>query len=288
MLTPHQVQCIHSLIRDCGQLAQKMAAEPFQVYEKGVADYVTNVDRTLDRKLAAGLMSLFPGDRIITEENSESWRSFLEPEGAFWFIDPLDGTDDFIHHKPHYAVMVGLLEQHQPIAGWVGAPAFDRLYYGGQDWGLFEVVGDRGAEPLLPKEPPPPSTNHCPILLGYKDQKRYGDAIQQFVPAARFDSIGSFGLKVLRVIGGEAGIYIYLNRRVKLWDTTGPLAMAKAAGLVCCDLAGNPLRFTPDAINLDTLAHRQTIVVGWQSYVETLLEPLQKAIAQVGLLDQPS
>ena len=284
-LTPHQIQCIHSLIRDCGQMALKMAAEPFQVYEKGVADYVTTVDRALDAKLASGLMSLFPGDRIITEENAQSWQVFSQQSGPFWLIDPLDGTDDFIQRKQHYAVMVGLLEQHQPIAGWVGAPAFDRLYYGGKDWGLFEVVGDRAAVPLVPKEPAPPTIDDCLILLGYKDQRRFGEAIQQQIPTAKFDNIGSFGLKVMRVIGGEAGIYLYLNRRVKLWDTTGPLAMAKAAGLVCCDLAGNPLRFTPDAVKLDTLAHRQTIVVGWQSYVEPLLEPLQKAIAQVGLVD---
>lgn len=284
-LTPHQIQCIQGLVRDCGHVAQQMAAEPFQVYEKGVADYVTTVDRALDRKLAAGLMSLFPGELVITEENSQSWQVFSQQSGPFWMIDPLDGTDDFIQRKQHYAVMVGLLEEHQPVAGWVGAPAFDRLYYGGRDLGLFEAVGDRAAVPFLPKEPPPPSTNHCTILLGYKDQKRYGEAIRQSIPAARFDNIGSFGLKVLRVIGGEAGIYIYLNRRVKLWDTTAPLAMAKAAGLVCCDLEGNSLQFTPDAVNLETLAHRQTIVVGWQSYVETLLEPLQKAIAQVGLLD---
>jgi 3'(2'), 5'-bisphosphate nucleotidase len=273
-----RLQQIHRLIRGCGQQAHQMAAEPFQVYEKGIEDYVTTVDRALDQQLTAGFTDLFPQDCIITEENSQSWQRFSQQTDRFWFIDPLDGTEDFIHRRPHYSVMVGLLEHSQPIAGWVYAPAFDRMYYGGANWGLFQAEGDQAAVPFIPQAPEPPSSKHCPILLGYKDQRRYGEIITKFIPAAQFDCIGSFGLKVLRVISGEAGLYVYLNRRVKLWDTTGPLAMARMAGLICCDLAGNPLKFTPDAIDAQTLAHQQPIVIGWENYVETLLPQLQAAI----------
>lgn len=259
-----------------------MAAEPFQVYEKGIEDYVTTVDRALDQQLTAGFVDLFPKDCIITEENSQSWQRFSQQTDRFWFIDPLDGTEDFIHGKRHYAVMVGLLENYQPIVGWVYAPAFDQMYYGGAEWGLFQTEGDRAAVALIPQEPQPPNSQYCPILLGYKDQRRYGEFINKLIPAAQFDCIGSFGLKVLRVISGEAGLYVYLNGRVKLWDTTGPLAMAKAAGLVCCDLEGNPLKFTPDAIDAQTLTHQQPIVIGWASYVDALLPSLQKAIELSG------
>jgi len=297
-LSADQRQSIQRLIRDCGQQAQQMAADKFQVYEKGQDDYVTDVDRALDAKLTAGFSQLFPDDGIITEENSQSWQvlgqnssgqnSLGQDDRHFWLIDPIDGTDDFIQGKPHYSVMVGLLKAHQPIAGWVYAPMFDHLYYGGNPldggnphsdgYGLWQQVGDNAPTPLIPQAPKPPSESFCPILMGYKDQRRYGQVLTQLIPGAQFDCIGSFGLKVMRVICGQAGLYVYLNGRVKLWDTVGPLALAKAAGLICCDLEGNPLEFTPAAVDPQTLAHHQPIVIGWPEYVEALRSPLQQAI----------
>ncbi|HEY9640282.1 MAG TPA: inositol monophosphatase family protein [Coleofasciculaceae cyanobacterium] len=280
-ISADQHQALQDLIRDCGQQAQRMAAEKFQVYEKGRDDFVTDVDRALDAKLTAGFSQLFPADGIITEENPQSWQSLEQNHRRLWLIDPLDGTDDFIQGKPDYSVMVGLLEAAQPIAGWIYAPASDHLYCGAANWGLFQRSGDSPLTPLIPVQPAPPSDTFCPILMGYKDQRRYGQAITQFIPGAQFDCIGSFGLKVMRVICGQAGLYIYLNGRVKLWDTTGPLALAKMAGLVCCDLNGEPLEFTADALDSKTLAHHQPIIIGWAEYVEALRSPLQQAVALV-------
>lgn len=291
-LSPHELQVIALLMRQCGQQALQMATEKFQVYEKGLNDYVTNVDRALDIQLTTGLNQLFWQDGVISEENDQSWQQFCvaqenshESGDRLWFVDPIDGTDDFINGKPHYSVMIGTLEGHTPTAGWVYAPAFDQLVYGGQSLGLFQVEGDplrvsQGVRPPTPLIPTRPdlSNTYCPILIGYKDQSRYGAAITQLIPEVQFDSIGSFGLKVLQVIRGQAGLYVYLNGRVKLWDTVGPLALAQAAGLVCCDLEGNPLKFTPDSIDAKTLAHHQPIVVGWSHYVEKLRSRLQEAV----------
>ena len=119
------------------------------------------------------------------------------------------------------------------------------------------------------------------MLIGYRDRKHYGEAISQQIPAVQFYSVGSFGLKVMEVVQGRAGLYMYFNRRVKLWDTVGPLAIAQAAGLTCCDLEGKPIRFDAAAIDLATLAHKQTILIGWDSYLDALLPKLQTAIASV-------
>jgi 3'(2'), 5'-bisphosphate nucleotidase len=276
-----QFQKLSLLIRDCGQQAQQLANQPFQVYEKGINDYVTSVDRALDQQLTAGLNYLFPDDGVITEESMASWQAFSQNHHRLWFVDPLDGTDDFIQGKPHYSVMVGLMRGYEPIAGWIYAPVFDTLYYGGKDFGLFHSRNEDLPLPLVPTSPNPPSDQSCPILLGCKDQRRYGAAIAERIPGVQFNSIGSFGLKVLQVIRGQAGLYAYLNGRVKLWDTTGPLALAQAAGLICCDLAGEPIQFAPEAVDPQTLVHHQPILVGWKSYVDALRSPLQQAVAAV-------
>ncbi|WP_347277243.1 inositol monophosphatase family protein [Leptolyngbya sp. FACHB-671] len=285
---------IHHLVQGCGQQAKQMATQPLQVFEKSRHDYVTNVDRLLDQQLSEGIANLFPQDGIITEENAHSRQSFRSEYSRFWFIDPIDGTSDFIHGKPHYAVMVGLLEANQPTAGWIYAPALDQMYWGGLGLGLFQSTGRTPTDavtsidqitqnPLILKEPTPPSQTFCPVLIGSTDRRRYEEAMTHLIPEAQFTSIGSFGLKVMEVVCGRAGLYVYLSGRVKLWDTVGPIALARAAGLVCCDLAGNPLHFTPDAIEPETLTHCQSIVVGWASYVEALRSRLQKAV----LLSQP-
>jgi 3'(2'), 5'-bisphosphate nucleotidase len=86
---------------------------------------------------------------------------------------------------------------------------------------------------------------------------------------------------VLEVIRGQAGLYVYLNGRVKLWDTTGPLALAEAAGLVCCDLEGQPIRFDANSIYPKTLIHRQPLVIGWPAYVDKFLPALRRAVLAV-------
>lgn len=272
---------IRWIMRSCGLQAQRSANEQFQVFEKGFEDYVTNVDRQLDAQLASEFAALFPNDGVITEENPQSRQLFQQDYQRLWCIDPVDGTDDFIQGRAHYSVMVGLLQGDRPRAGWIYAPEFDQLYYGGENVGLFQAEGDRPPEPLIPNQPAPPSADFCPMIIGDKDRKRYGDAIAQRIPGASFYSIGSFGLKVMEVINGRAGLYAYFNGRVKLWDTVGPLALALAAGLECCDLEGNPLSFTADALDLESLAHRQTVIIGWSPYVAALRSHLQSAVEAI-------
>jgi 3'(2'), 5'-bisphosphate nucleotidase len=280
-LSSLQAQQIRQIIRQAGKQAKRMATEPFEVSQKGPNDFVTSVDRALDQQLAAQFTTWFPQDGVITEENAQSTIAFHQPHHRLWLIDPLDGTDDYIQGHSGYAVMVGLLQDYQPIAGWIYNPAADQLYYGGQDWGLFQAVGEVEPQALQPIEPIGPSKDFCPILIGYKDAQTYGQVIAQVIPEAQFYSLGSFGLKVMEVICGRVGLYLYLNGRVKLWDTTGPLALAKVAGLVCCDLEGQPLGFTPDAVDLRTLAHHQSILIGWPRYIELLRPRLREAIALV-------
>ncbi|HEY9826700.1 MAG TPA: inositol monophosphatase family protein [Stenomitos sp.] len=269
---------IQTALVEAGQWAKHMARQPFQVEQKGPEDFVTAIDRTLDRQLAQQFQTWFPDDGIITEENECSIQTAAKGLERLWLIDPLDGTEDFINRRPDYAIMAGLLQANQPKAGWILRPESNQIFYGGPNWGLFTAQGLDAGQPLQPTQPPEPSLEYCPILLGDRDQRQYGHMIHQTIPEAQFYTLGSFGLKVLEVIQGRAGLYLYFNGRVKLWDTVGPAALAQQAGLICCDLEGTPLQFSFDALDPSTLAHRQSIVIGWPAYVEKLLPRLQHAL----------
>lgn len=269
---------LHTLL-DCGFQAQKAASQPFEVFEKGRNDYVTTVDRALDRYLSETFTTHFPADGIVTEENQASAAEFLAQHQRLWLIDPIDGTDDFIHGSGNYSIMVGLLMAGQPRAGWVHAPARQHLCWGGPNWGLFQQYNQGPAHPLIPQEPERARADT--MILGDRDQRRFGPAMKARIPDLQFTTVGSFGLKVLAVIQGQAGLYGYFNHRVKLWDTTGPLALARAAGLVCCDLDGQPIRFDATSIYPQTLIHRQPMLIGWPAYINEFRPAIRQAVMAV-------
>jgi 3'(2'), 5'-bisphosphate nucleotidase len=266
---------IRRIVQDCGLQAKQMVAQGVDVTQKGPGDFVTNVDRLLDRQLGEGLAALFPRDGIITEENPESVRAFqFDPLGRLWCIDPIDGTRDFIETQKNYSVMVGLLENGQPKVGWIFDPAADEMYFGGVGWGLFRQVGDQ-VQDCFPQ--PPMLINR--VMIGVQDQVNYAAVLQRQVPEIDlWERPGSFGLKILSVILGQAGMLVYFNGRVKLWDTVAPVALALQAGLTCCDLQGRPLSYAPDAIDLTSLAHKAPVIIGWQHCIDVMRPRLAAAM----------
>jgi 3'(2'), 5'-bisphosphate nucleotidase len=283
--SPSDCAAIRQLITTGGDYAYQQSQRAFQVFEKGVDDYVTSVDRDVDQQLLEGFRARFPNDGVITEENRTTLQRFNQPYERFWFIDPIDGTDDFINGKANYAVMVGQVIDGQPQAGWIYAPAHGSLYWGGPNRGLFCQHRGDPPQPLLPVEPSLGPSQAWSMVIGDKDWRRFGDAIANHLPGVTFFSLGSFGLKVLAVIRGQAGMYIYLNGRVKLWDTTGPLALALAAGLTCCDLNGQSIQFSDPYVDPETMVHRQPILVGWPSYINRFRPLIKQAVASI---PQPS
>lgn len=281
---PEINQKICQLVHDAGQKAMHLRELGFQVDQKGFDDYVTNVDRELDSFLNQRFQDWFPNDVIISEENSNSielWKKAVETNQRFWFIDPIDGTDDFIHGREFYSVMVGLLEAFQPVMGWVYAPKSDRLYFGGTAINNLYLI-NAGNSPQVLNISPPTGKSCDRLIVSKKDDLAYGKAIRLAVPQAEFYSLGSFGLKVMEVVQGSASAYIYLNRRVKLWDTVGPLAIAKAAGLVCCNLTGQSVGFGYDDVDADKLTHNQVIIIGWKNFLDKYLADIHQEIIKSG------
>lgn len=265
---------IDRLILEWGRQAYNWrAGGDFVVKEKAPGDYVTTIDQRLNDALSGQISRWFPGDGILSEEDPFVLQHWRQNHPRLWCIDPIDGTSDLIAGKSGYALMVGLLEKGVPQAGWVYAPALDVLYFGDKETGkIYRRVGNLTEEILLTAPP----QLQMQVILSPKDDRAYGKQIRLVFPDAEFYSMGSFGLKIIEVILGKSAIYLYLNRRVKVWDTVAPLALAQIAGLVCCDLQGKPIGY--DAIDPHTLAHSQVVIIGWQIVIDRYLPKLQQVL----------
>ena len=100
---------------------------------KGQSDFVSYVDKKSEEMIVAALKLLLPGSGFITEEGTAGQSG----EKYLWIIDPLDGTTNFIHGMPPYAVSIALMEDKELVAGVVYEVTNDECFYawkGGKAW----------------------------------------------------------------------------------------------------------------------------------------------------------
>lgn len=110
-------------------IRKQSAGFDFTVVEKkGFNDLVSYVDKTSEELLVAGLRKILPKSGFITEENTDNSHG----ERFRWIIDPLDGTTNFVHGVPCYAVSVALMEGEVTVAGIVHEVNLDECFYAWQ------------------------------------------------------------------------------------------------------------------------------------------------------------
>lgn len=109
--------------------AFRMEAVEFKAYN----DLVSYVDKGSEKLLVDGLSKIIPGCGFITEENTAA----VESEDWQWIIDPLDGTTNFVHGLPCYAVSVGLTFQGLPVCGIVHEVNLEECFYGWKGGGVW-------------------------------------------------------------------------------------------------------------------------------------------------------
>lgn len=99
-----------------------------EIFKKDEIDLVTAADLESEREILAVIRAAFPGDEILTEESGHAGGGSTG-EGGRWVIDPLDGTTNFAHGFPIYAVSIGYVENGLPMAGAVYDPTRDELFF---------------------------------------------------------------------------------------------------------------------------------------------------------------
>jgi myo-inositol-1(or 4)-monophosphatase len=107
--------------------------KPLEVETKGVHDFVTNIDKYSESTLVDELQKIYPEAGFIAEEGTRTDRS----EEYNWIIDPIDGTTNFIHFHPPFAISIALAYKGKPIVGVVYEMGADELFTAWEGGGAY-------------------------------------------------------------------------------------------------------------------------------------------------------
>lgn len=206
-----------SLVRDFCEL------EKLQVSAKSFGTFVTTADARSEDILLNELSKARPDYEILTEEKGEvapSAPAFrLDPLGGYrWIIDPLDGTTNFWHGIPHFAVSVALEHRGEVIAGVVYNPITDELYYGEKGKGVFlnnqriRVSGRRSLEAAL-------------VGLGSPSDHRGNPNLSKVGALRHF---GAPSLDLAFVASGR--LDAFFDADLPLWNRAAGIVLVKEAG----------------------------------------------------------
>jgi myo-inositol-1(or 4)-monophosphatase len=215
-----------SLKRDFGEVSQ------LQVSQKGPGDFVTNADLKSERTLREELQKARPGFGFLMEESGEAKGS--DPDHR-WIVDPLDGTTNFLHGLPHFAISIALEQKGEIVAGLVYDPAKDELFWAEKGQGAF--CNDRRMRVSGRKHLPESLLATGIPFIGHGDHPRF---LRQLGAAMRETSgVRRLGAAALDLAYVAAGRYEgFWEEDLSPWDIAAGILLVKEAGGYVSDLKG--------------------------------------------------
>jgi myo-inositol-1(or 4)-monophosphatase len=221
--------------REAGAVLLSEHSRPQKISYKGEVDLVTETDKRSEAIVVSRLRREFPDHRIVAEEGSSGAAGASRYE---WHVDPLDGTTNFAHGYPCFAVSIGLLEDGKPLVGVVFNPVSDELFSAARGEGAFlnrkpiHVSDIKKLATSLVSTGFPTHNRASNLNIHYYWQftlrshgvRRDGSAALDLcsVACGRFDAFWEFGLNS--------------------WDTAAGILMITEAGGAVTDLRGGSYR----------------------------------------------
>ncbi|AXV16142.1 inositol monophosphatase [Neorhizobium sp. SOG26] len=246
-----------SLSRDFGEV------QNLQVSVKGPSDFVSQADLKAEKIVRDELLKARPTYGFLGEEGGEEKGT----DGAHrWIVDPLDGTTNFLHGIPQFAVSIGLERNNEIVAGVIFNPATDELYTAEKGGGAF--LNDRRIRVAARRV-----LSDCVIGCG--------------APHLGRGNHGKFLVELRHVMGEVAGIrrlgaaaldlaYVAAGRLDGFWETDlSPWDMA--AGLVLIREAGG---FVSDMRGTNSMFESGNVVAGNELIQKALLEVANRPVPQ--------
>ena len=197
------------LIRDFGEI------ENLQVSKKGPTDFVTNSDLKTEKIIIEELKKARPDYSILSEEigveNNKDNKNI-------WVIDPIDGTINFMHGIPHFAISIALKSNNEIVSGLIFDPIKNEMFYAEKNNGAF--YNNQRIKVSKKKE-----INECLFVSGGKIKKLLD---------LQYRRSGSAALDMAYVASGRYDGYF--QRELNLWDIAAGIILIKEAGGLINDI----------------------------------------------------
>ncbi len=225
------------------RIIQKIYGEAdFGVEMKGVNDPVTRADKQANACLIRELSRAFPHVPIVAEESDPStYADHRDAEAAF-FVDPLDGTREFVAKNGEFCVMLGLAVEGRARLGVIVVPTEERAYIGSTDgYGSFKVARSGRKTRMHVSETRSLKDAVCIVSRSHQSTKT--DAILHRMGTRALIPYGSAGRKALKVATGEVDLYCHPGPSGCRWDSCAPEAIVTGAGGVMTTAKGKPFDY---------------------------------------------
>ena len=231
------------LAKEAGDVILRIYATEFSVDYKAKNDPVTEADCLASHVIVEGLRREFPDDLVVSEEEPIAAVA-LDPDRV-WYVDPLDGTQEFIKRNGEFAVMIGLAVDGRPKVGVVFRPVTVELFGGIVGQGAW-LGTNEGKRPLRVSGEIDPSRLRLVASRSHHDHRV--DEVRRRLGISEESRIGSVGIKVGLLVTRQADIYLEPSSMTKAWDSCAPEAILQAGGGRMTDLEGAPLRYIPSEV----------------------------------------
>lgn len=225
------------LAERAGDLILELYRQGLPVHTKADRSPVTEADLRAEREILAGLARLAPAVPVIAEERVAAGEIPEVGTGAFFLVDPLDGTREFIDRNGEFTVNIALVREHRPVLGVVHLPV-PRVTY----WAAGGKAQRRahGAPPERIHCRPAPTDGLVVVASRSHRDARTEEYLRSW-PVREVVYAGS-SLKLCRVAEGRADLYPRIGRTME-WDIAAGDAVLRAAGGAVETLDGRPLDY---------------------------------------------
>ena len=242
-LSSEQLDTLCAIASAAGREVLKVYAEPFESRTKDDGSPVTDADERADRVIRQGLAAAFPDVFVVSEESASQPPRAVE---TFFLVDPVDGTKEFLLRNGEFTVNIALVEQGEPVAGVVLAPALGQLYWAArghgawrQDWAPAPAASAPAATPLHVS---PCGDGPARVLVSRSHRDGRTDAWLARLPRPYTTVAAGSSLKFCRIAEGAADLYPRFGTTCP-WDTAAGHCVLACAGGRVVDLGGQPLRY---------------------------------------------
>jgi myo-inositol-1(or 4)-monophosphatase len=272
MIKPEEIEIIRDAILKAGEkILQYQRDQNYQVKYKRPGDPVTTADNAANNIIIEAIERVFSKDVIVSEESyNDETRVEIDRlrknSNRTWFIDPLDGTKDFIKGLPYFAVSVGFMLDDEPEIGFIYNPAKKFFLYGGGRYGMS--LNDRLFNKPARKIEKLEDLKIC-ISTSEIKQNLFPQLLNA-LPEDNIEFISSVAYKLGLVAAGEFDL-ILSKREKSDWDIAAGIALLQNQDVEILDQHFNPVKLNKDSILTDGL------IVGARSAValyRSFLKPL--------------